>query len=101
MNIIKLFGSFEDTLANYLILEYAEGGNLWSRVYENKSARRRRDRDEVRKIFRQACLGLDYLHKNDIMHGDLKLENILLDAEGNAKLADFDCASQRIRGTTE
>ncbi len=32
---------------------------------------------------------IDYLHKNDILHRDLKSENILIDSKNDAKLCDF------------
>lgn len=40
-------------------------------------------------FFRQACRGLDYLHYNKVVHGDLKPENLLVSATGELKLADF------------
>jgi serine/threonine protein kinase len=40
-------------------------------------------------IFRQILLGLDYLHTHHYVHGALKPSNVLIDNEGNAKIADF------------
>lgn len=42
--------------------------------------------------FGQACLGLDYLHYNHVVHGDLKPENLLVTAEGKLKIGDFGSA---------
>jgi len=38
-------------------------------------------------------LALEFLHLNFVVHGDLKTANVLLDKDGNAKLADFGHAS--------
>ena len=40
----------------------------------------------------QLILGLEYLHASNIMHRDLKLENLLLDEEGYLKIVDFGMA---------
>ncbi|KAF8318962.1 kinase-like protein [Clavulina sp. PMI_390] len=49
--------------------------------------------DLVRSLFRQLCSGIAYLHNAmHIVHGDIKLENILIDDSGNARIADFGCA---------
>ena len=39
--------------------------------------------------FRQVCQGLDYLHYNNVVHGDLKPENLLTTADGVVKIGDF------------
>lgn len=44
---------------------------------------------DAKKIFKQIVMGLDYLHQNNIAHRDMKLENILLDANMNVKIIDF------------
>lgn len=47
---------------------------------------------QVKCLFRQVLEGVDYLHRNDIIHRDLKMQNILLTAKGVLKLADFGMA---------
>ncbi|CAF1681448.1 unnamed protein product [Adineta ricciae] len=44
---------------------------------------------QARAIFRQIVSAVHFLHKNNIVHRDLKLENILIDHNGDIKLADF------------
>ncbi|KAL8645697.1 MAG: hypothetical protein Q9210_006565, partial [Variospora velana] len=47
---------------------------------------------QIKCLFRQLLSGLDYLHSNDIVHRDVKMQNILLTAKGVLKLADFGMA---------
>lgn len=57
--------------------------------------------DLVRSIFRQIIRGIAYLHNTmHVLHGDVKLENILIDDNGNVRIADFGCA-QYIGGFTD
>eukprot|EP01127_Copromyxa_protea_P013876 TRINITY_DN377_c0_g1_i2.p1 TRINITY_DN377_c0_g1~~TRINITY_DN377_c0_g1_i2.p1 ORF type:complete len:719 (-),score=97.77 TRINITY_DN377_c0_g1_i2:520-2355(-) len=44
---------------------------------------------EVKHLFRQIARGVAYLHANNLLHRDLKTENILVDLHGNLKICDF------------
>lgn len=46
----------------------------------------------IKSMIKQTLCGLEHLHKNNIIHRDLKLQNLLLDEGGNVKLADFGLA---------
>lgn len=65
-------------------MEYAPGGDLMMHIHEEVFS-------EPRTMFYSGCviLGLQYLHDHDIVYRDLKLDNLLLDAEGYVKIADF------------
>ena len=47
------------------------------------------EEEEARWVFRQTVQGVDYLHKKNIAHRDIKLENILIDENQSIKLIDF------------
>ena len=66
-------------------MEIAAGGELYDYLSERKCL----EELEARRIFRQIACAVYYCHKNNICHRDLKLENILLDENGNAKVSLF------------
>ncbi|CAG2163353.1 unnamed protein product [Oppiella nova] len=84
-HIIHIYEVFENRDKIVLVMQYASGGE----VYEYVSDRKVLSDSEARRIFRQIATAIYYCHKNKICHRDLKLENILLDEKGNAKIADF------------
>ncbi|XP_065343207.1 uncharacterized protein Nuak1 isoform X3 [Cloeon dipterum] len=84
-NIIHIYEVFENREKMVLVMEYAAGGELYDYLSERKVL----SEVEARRIFRQIATATYYCHKHKICHRDLKLENILLDENGNAKIADF------------
>ncbi|KAK4875101.1 hypothetical protein RN001_011523 [Aquatica leii] len=84
-NIIHIYEVFENREKMVLVMEYAAGGELYDYLSERKVL----TEEEARRIFRQIATACYYCHKHKICHRDLKLENILLDEHGNAKIADF------------
>ncbi|XP_039910006.1 NUAK family SNF1-like kinase 2 [Hirundo rustica] len=84
-HIIAVHEVFENSSKIVIVMEYASKGDL----YDYISERQRLSEHEARHFFRQVVSAVYYCHKNGIVHRDLKLENILLDANGNVKIADF------------
>jgi serine/threonine protein kinase len=75
-----------------LEMEYAPGGTLDD--YLKKLGRPMRE-EEARKTFKQLVDAVHYLHETKgICHRDIKLENVVLDADGNARLVDFGAAKE-------
>jgi len=83
-NIIRLKGWFEDKETIYLVLEYCPGKDM-SVFFKNKLPSLK----DVNKIMLQLVNALKYCHDNNIIHRDIKLENILIDEKLNIKLTDF------------
>ncbi|KAH8257740.1 hypothetical protein KR038_009044, partial [Drosophila bunnanda] len=98
-NIIHIYEVFENREKMVLVMEFAAGGELYDYLSERKVL----SEEEARRIFRQVATAVYYCHKHKICHRDLKLENILLDEKGNAKIADFGLSNvfddQRLLGT--
>lgn len=65
------------------------GGYSSLHAYLKTKNGRKLEEDEARNLFRQIVEGIDYLHKKNIAHRDIKLENILLDQSNTIKIIDF------------
>jgi len=88
MNVLE---QDSDTGNYYLVMEHVEGANL------QDHAKRRGGKlpvDEVADIVRQVAEGLDYAHSQKIIHRDVKPANIVICADGTAKILDFGIAAQ-------
>ncbi|VWU50944.1 serine/threonine protein kinase, putative [Hepatocystis sp. ex Piliocolobus tephrosceles] len=95
-NIISIYDIFKDNLYYYIIMEYCEGCTLFdyfmSLVPDSLHA------NEIKKIMKNIFLALNFLHSKNLIHRDIKLENIMfkkkkknLDYEmfGNSMLYDY------------
>uniref|UniRef100_A0AC34GAC7 Protein kinase domain-containing protein n=1 Tax=Panagrolaimus sp. ES5 TaxID=591445 RepID=A0AC34GAC7_9BILA len=88
-NIIKLYNAVEtwgDEIGDslYLVMEYAAGGDLYNYIKKNQITEA-----NAKKLFNQIVTGVQYLHSKKFAHRDLKPQNILLDSNGDIKIADF------------
>lgn len=84
-NIVQLFEVIETDKTLYLVMEYASGGE----VFDYLVSHGRMKEVEARAKFRQIVSAVHYCHTKNIVHRDLKAENLLLDADSNIKIADF------------
>ena len=89
-NIVKFIESFIEKGKLYIVMEYAEGGDLW-RYIQNRNGRHIPE-SQILIWIQQLCSALSYVHSQNILHRDLKSRNIFLDSENNAKLGDFGIA---------
>ena len=89
-NIVRLEGYVEDMEAGRIciFMEHVMGGNLRSFIKKFTQL----SLDVIRAWLRQIVEGVQYLHENNIVHRDLKGENILVGTNGVIKLADFGCS---------
>ena len=95
LNVVKLYDTFETEKHICFVIELCSGGDLFSYIKK----RRRLKEDVAKFFFKQLCEGLAYIHNaKKVVHRDIKLENILLDATGNVKICDFGVSRQLVTG---
>lgn len=78
-----------------LVLEFVEKGNLY-RFYTDHPEYFA-DEKKLLKMFAEICLGLNHIHKNNIIHRDMKPENILISDLLQPKLCDFGWATKVVK----
>ncbi|ESO06257.1 hypothetical protein HELRODRAFT_64399 [Helobdella robusta] len=88
-NIVKFRYYFEDDENIYILLELCENKSL----VELQKEKKRITESQCRIIMRQIVDAVKYLHKNGIIHRDLKLSNVLLGENYEVKVSDFGLAT--------
>lgn len=83
--LIQCHSIVETEKQAFFVMELAENGDLLDYI----NGRRRLPEHECRYIFGQIAEGMDFLHRHNICHRDLKCENILLTKDMSVKIADF------------
>ena len=94
-NILNLYHYFEDDERVYLVMELCSRGEIYTLLKnrrDNGESSGTLNENEARVILRDVVAGLKFLHFHSIIHRDLKLSNILLSENGQAKIADFGLA---------
>ena len=83
VNVVRLFEVIDDPRSNnlYLVIEYMEKGDLMAIIKETCVTYQ-----DTRDILLQLISGLKYLHDNNIIHGDIKPSNLLVNADGRVKV---------------
>lgn len=85
MNIVQYLGCEKKEFSISIFLEYISGGSIGSCLRKHGKF----EEPVVSSLTRQTLLGLAYLHREGILHRDLKADNILLDLDGTCKISDF------------
>jgi RIO-like serine/threonine protein kinase len=84
-NIVKVLEFGETEQHTFVAMEYLSGGTLHYYVEKNYPL----EEEKVIQIAKQICSGLQVIHSNNIIHRDLKSQNIMLDGEENIRIMDF------------
>ncbi|XP_057898264.1 serine/threonine-protein kinase PAK 1-like [Melospiza georgiana] len=88
-SVVNYLDSYLLGEALLLVIEYMDGDILSDIVSQTCLSE-----DEMAAISRECLQGLDFLHSNDVIHQDVKSDNILLRTDSSVKLADFGLATQ-------
>jgi len=95
--IIQLHYAFQTRDKLFLVVDYAAGGELFFHL-----GRLGKFRESMTQFYAaELVLALGHLHRLGIAYRDLKPENVLLDASGHVKLADFGLSKEGITASTE
>ena len=89
-DIVRIIESFNTRESYVLVTEYCEGGELYDQVKNQLSE------TQIAVIFKQLLSGLAYLHSHNIVHRDLKLENILIQEIEKSKTTGEDLFNIKI-----
>ncbi|EFX02712.1 protein kinase [Grosmannia clavigera kw1407] len=86
-NIVNFLDAFlrNNNSELWVVMEFMEGGALTDVIDNNPVI----TEDQISTICLETCRGLQHLHSQNIIHRDIKSDNVLLDARGNVKITDF------------
>ncbi|KAG7193323.1 serine/threonine-protein kinase KIN2 [Scheffersomyces spartinae] len=83
--ICRLYEMVPLTNHYYMLFEYVAGGQMLDYIVSHGSLKEK----HARKFARGIVSALDYCHKNNVVHRDLKIENIMINQKGDIKIIDF------------
>lgn len=89
-NIVSVFDIFEENNTVYMVMPYIEGSSLKELIAQKHII----DENTVLKYASQLCDAVAEIHRNNILHLDIKPSNILIENDGTLKLIDFGISKQ-------
>jgi serine/threonine protein kinase len=87
--ILKLHQTYNDRDHLYFLLDFVQGGELFTYLHCSPNSPRQLEVDHARFFASHVLMAIEYLHDRNIVYRDLKPENLLIDADGYLKVIDF------------
>lgn len=84
-NIVRVLEFGESAEHSFVAMEFLSGGTLQDYIEKNYPL----SEERIFEIAKQICTGLKAIHANNIIHRDLKSQNIMFDENGNIRIMDF------------
>lgn len=88
-NVTHYYGSYLNGTKLWIIMDYCAGGSLRTLLKPGKL-----DEKYIGVIVREVLIALQYIHKQNVIHRDIKAANVLITNEGKVQLCDFGVAAQ-------
>ena len=94
--IVKLYEVIETDTQVIITMEYINGKSLYNYIREHEE--KRLNEEEAKRLFKQIVTGINFCHEKLIAHRDIKIENILLNENNDAKIIDFGFSTVTSKG---
>ena len=91
-NVCGFFDMFVEAKKLFIVMEYADGGDLAAAIERKRRRREFFTEDKVMVTFVQCVVAIEHVHSRKVLHRDLKCANIFLTASGVVKVGDFGIA---------
>ena len=92
-NVVKLYYDFEENGDLYLVMEFMDGGDLYTFIDANRNMQIHINEEKLWNMYEQCLQGLVYLHKMGLIHRDIKPANLLMNSKGEIKYTDFNVSA--------
>ncbi|KAG9444369.1 hypothetical protein H6P81_015709 [Aristolochia fimbriata] len=94
-NVVQFIGACTKLPELCIVTEFMPGGSLYDFLHKNNNVL---ELSLLLKFAIDICKGMEYLHRNNIIHRDLKTANLLMDTKNVVKVADFGVARFQCQG---
>ena len=87
--VVKYYKSFKEDGALFIIMEFMDNGDIGGILKASKTLDKPIPEEKIYDIFIQSMKGLTYIHSKNLIHRDIKPDNLFITVDGTVKLGDF------------